>query len=307
MSCFICGKDQPSDIEFEVVCSDCGISMCDDCKDNDENMCDCYGTCDHCGCDVNRGDDGFRTMEHEWLCYDCKIKYESECDDDDDDRITRKKMKKTFKHIRDNWKEEEYQKCLMEWKQIQPFISKEATAHKCRNCDTFWISNQYIIDNKTICPKCDTYFKPVLCNPVNWLSVVKYIDPKFHHYLIPNRYNIDISSFLLSIKYEITGRIGLIGDDFTAFLDGLTQKKIHFEYIGFYEENTKTAYIYLKSDDRNHLNIIYNAWEILNDDDADAGVIIYELSNGYYSKRNDYHMSREYLHNYLIKMMVDGI
>ena len=39
------------------------------------------------------------------------------------------KIKETFTHINDNWKEEGYRKCLVEWKQIQPFISKEKKHH----------------------------------------------------------------------------------------------------------------------------------------------------------------------------------
>ena len=37
------------------------------------------------------------------------------------------KIKKTFKNINDYCKEKEYKKCLVEWKQIQNFMSKEET------------------------------------------------------------------------------------------------------------------------------------------------------------------------------------
>jgi hypothetical protein len=133
-----------------------------------------------------------------------------------------KKIEETFIHIRDNWKEEHYKKCLLEWKQIQPFISNEQTPYHCGGCDTYWTSIQYINDHENIFPKCDIHCQPMLCNPVNWLSVLEYIDPKYHHYLIPNRKTI---SFL---QY-ITDEIGLIGDDFTTFLDGITLKEIHIE------------------------------------------------------------------------------
>jgi len=77
-SCYSCGKKQPTNIKFKVVCSDCCVSMCDHCKDDEEVRCGCYGKCDRCGCDVNRGEDGWRSMDtHEWLCYDCKNKSES--------------------------------------------------------------------------------------------------------------------------------------------------------------------------------------------------------------------------------------
>jgi len=43
------------------------------------------------------------------------------------------KIKETFEHMNDNWKEEEYRKCLVEWKQIQSFITKEETASVIHN------------------------------------------------------------------------------------------------------------------------------------------------------------------------------
>jgi len=216
-----------------------------------------------------------------------------------------KKIEETFQHISEYWKEEGYRKCLVEWKQIQPFISKEATAYQCRNCDTFWTSVQYINDHENICPKCDTHCQPMLCNPVNWFSVLEYIDPKFHHYLIPKHNHIDPIPFLQYIKYDITGDITLIGDDFTVFLEGLTLKEIHFEYIGFYEEKTKNAYIYVKQDAVNH-TIIYHAWQLFcNNDEID--VKIYGKYCGNYSIRDDYETERKYLYKYLMKMLVDKV
>jgi len=215
------------------------------------------------------------------------------------------KIKETFQHIRDNWKEEEYKTCALEWKKIQPFISKEATAYQCGNCDTFWTSVQFINDHDNICPKCDTHCQPMLCNPVNWLSVLEYIDPKYHHYLIPKHNQIDPIPFLQYIKYDITGDITLIGDDFTVFLEGLTMKTIDFEYIGFYEEKTKNAYIYVKQDAVNH-TIIYHAWQLFCNND-DISVNIYGKYCGNYSIRDDYETERKYFYKYLMKMLVDKV
>ena len=218
--------------------------------------------------------------------------------------MSAKRVEETFTHICDSWKEEDYKKCLFEWKQIQPFISKEQTLYLCNGCDTYWTSVQFINDHENICPKCDTYSQPMLCNPVNWLSVLEYIDPKYHHYLIPNRNTI---SFLQYIKddNDITDKIGLIGDDFTAFLDGITLKEIHFEYIGFYEEKTKNAYIYVKQDAVNH-TIIYNAWQLFNNND-DISIKIYGTYCGNYSIRDDYETERKYFYKYLMKMLVDKV
>lgn len=84
-SCHSCGKDEPPGIKFKVVCSDCCVKMCDDCNYDDEKKCGCYGKCDRCGCDVNRGSDGRRCMNsHEWLCNNCKMKSGFSSDDSDD-------------------------------------------------------------------------------------------------------------------------------------------------------------------------------------------------------------------------------
>ena len=91
-SCHSCGKDEPSDNKFKVVCSDCCVKMCDECNNDDEVRCGCYGKCDRCGCDVNRGSDGRRCMNsHEWLCYDCKMK--PDCSNSDDYSEDNSKMK----------------------------------------------------------------------------------------------------------------------------------------------------------------------------------------------------------------------
>ena len=61
------------DEDMEVVCGDCSATLCNKCENDDEVLCKCYGTCDSCECEVNRGSDGRRCMDcQEWLCYDCK-------------------------------------------------------------------------------------------------------------------------------------------------------------------------------------------------------------------------------------------
>ncbi len=218
-----------------------------------------------------------------------------------------KKVEETFTHIRDNWKEEYYKTCSLEWKRIQPFISKEQTPYHCGGCDTYWTSNQFINDHENICPKCDTDCQPMLCNPVNWLSVLEYIDPKYHYCLIQNRNNIDPKPFLQHIKYDIIGNITLIDDDFYVFLDGLTMKTIDFMFIGFYECSTKNAYIYVENRDKTIYTIIYNAWQLFCNND-DINITIYSLNfSEYYYEENNYETERKYLYKYLMKMLVDKV
>ena len=115
-------------------------------------------------------------------------------------------------------------------------------------------------DHENICPKCDTHCQPFLCNSVNWLSVLKYIDPKYHHYLIPKHHIIDIAYFLDYIKDDLTDNIILIDDNFTDFLNGLTLKTLNIEYIGFYEQKTNNVYFYVKNPDKYKCNVLYNSW-----------------------------------------------
>ena len=96
------------------------------------------------------------------------------------------KIEETFKHINDNWPEEYYQTCELEWKNIIVGISTEPTPYQCSNCNTFWKNGKMLllIYQLALCPNCDTHCQPFLCNPINYNSVLQYIDPKFHHYLI---------------------------------------------------------------------------------------------------------------------------
>jgi hypothetical protein len=218
-----------------------------------------------------------------------------------------KKIEETFTHIRNYWKEEEYKKCELEWKQIQPFISKEQTPYHCNGCNTFWISVQFINDHENICPKCDTHCQPMLCNSVNWLSVLKYIDPKYHHYLIPKHHIIDIAYFLDYIKDDLTDNIILIDDNFTDFLNGLTLKTLNIEYIGFYEQKTNNVYFYVKNPDKYKCNILYNSWLMFMDiyDDCKIKINIYAVSDGLFCKEDEYELNRKYLYKYLMNKIVD--
>ena len=75
MACFNCNMAEPYDEEFETVCSDCCVIMCNACKYDDDNLCGCYGNCDLCDSSIDRGSDGRKCMDcQQWLCNDCKIK-----------------------------------------------------------------------------------------------------------------------------------------------------------------------------------------------------------------------------------------
>ena len=57
----------------EFVCCDCGYDMCQECRNNDEDNCGCYGNCYSCGTDVNRGSEGWPCGECEkWYCRCCR-------------------------------------------------------------------------------------------------------------------------------------------------------------------------------------------------------------------------------------------
>ena len=70
--CFGC-EERGCEECIEIVCCDCGVHMCDDCRNN-ETLCGCYGKCFWCGQEVNRGSDGWPCWECDrWGCYDCRL------------------------------------------------------------------------------------------------------------------------------------------------------------------------------------------------------------------------------------------
>jgi len=51
---------------------------------------------------------------------------------------------------------------------------------------------------------CDQISQPFLCNPINYQSVLKYIDNKYHKYLLPDNLNYcDIKYFDRCVKIGI--------------------------------------------------------------------------------------------------------
>ncbi len=70
--CFGC-EERGCEECIEIVCCDCGVHMCNDCRNN-ETLCGCYGNCFWCGREVNRGSDGWPCWECDrWGCYDCRL------------------------------------------------------------------------------------------------------------------------------------------------------------------------------------------------------------------------------------------
>ena len=62
--------------------------MCSDCRDSSHIQCGCYGTCDGCGKDVDRGEDGWPCHEcDKWYCYGCRHENNScvECNPPEED------------------------------------------------------------------------------------------------------------------------------------------------------------------------------------------------------------------------------
>lgn len=95
---------------------------------------------------------------------------------------------KTFQHINTYWTEEMYEKCEEEWNQVKEFISDKCGPSKelvCDGCKTVWSDKKFIFKEENICCACDTFSQPYLCNPINHTYVLKYIDEKWHKYLLP--------------------------------------------------------------------------------------------------------------------------
>ena len=97
--------------------------------------------------------------------------------------MTERQIEETFQGINKFWKEKHYVTCLFEWEEVQQFITEEKTDYQCGNCNTYWTKITHINDYYNICPKCDTWDNPFLCNPINRQFVLKYIDKKWHYYI----------------------------------------------------------------------------------------------------------------------------
>jgi len=65
--------------------------------------------------------------------------------------------------------------------------SDDQSVIECIGCKTRWTPKLFLVNNVyEICPNCDTWCQRFLCNPVNFKSVLKYIDFKYHKYLLPD-------------------------------------------------------------------------------------------------------------------------
>jgi hypothetical protein len=90
------------------------------------------------------------------------------------------KIKECFEHINVHWKPEYYVSCIGEWRYVQSYMNG---TYKCIGCGTLWQNKKFI--NDTICCNCDTHCQPYLSNPINAISVVKYLDMKYYQYIFP--------------------------------------------------------------------------------------------------------------------------
>lgn len=69
-TCFTC-EEIGCDKCIDVVCCDCGVTMCSECRNRDK-LCGCYGKCYRCDTYLDRGKNGWPCNECEkWYCHDC--------------------------------------------------------------------------------------------------------------------------------------------------------------------------------------------------------------------------------------------
>lgn len=102
--------------------------------------------------------------------------------------MTSEQIKECFEHIDKYWPLGNYQKCMEEWECIQKFIIKEQKDNdscQCSNCSIWWTHKKFINISHGICPSCDTWCQPFLCNPKNHQYVLKYIKPIYYEFLLP--------------------------------------------------------------------------------------------------------------------------
>jgi len=115
-------------------------------------------------------------------------------------------------------------------------------------------------------------------------------------------------AFLDHIQDKITSdnKLIKIDDDFYNFLNGLTFNTIDFDFIGFYEEKTKKAYIYINQSDPKINTIIYNAWKLFCKND-DIKVKLYGNEFSSYYKFDNYETKRKYLYKYIMEILVNKL
>ena len=120
------------------------------------------------------------------------------------------KIQECFGHIVKYWSLELYKKCQQDWEQIQQFIIQPddktfQKALECPGCGTRWDRKYFLVnDVDGICPNCDTWCQPFLCNPINFQSVLKYIDPRYHEYLLPNDLHYCNGCFTMDLETDNT-------------------------------------------------------------------------------------------------------
>jgi hypothetical protein len=77
--CFRCDWKGCNECVQECCC-DCSVSLCRRCRDSYDVKCGCYGVCDHCDADVDRGSDGWPCDTCEkWYCTKCRHTVNNQC------------------------------------------------------------------------------------------------------------------------------------------------------------------------------------------------------------------------------------
>ena len=78
-TCYRCKWVGPAQ-NIRECCVDCCVSLCRRCNNSYEVKCGCYGECNFCKREVNRGDNGWPCDTcDKWLCLTCKYIRQNEC------------------------------------------------------------------------------------------------------------------------------------------------------------------------------------------------------------------------------------
>lgn len=93
-----------------------------------------------------------------------------------------------FIHIATCWKAEYYKNSFEEWENIKLFIVKDnlimTKNYSCSGCATRWTSKRFINEGECVCPACDNWCQPFLCNPINKEYVKKFIPKEYHKFIL---------------------------------------------------------------------------------------------------------------------------
>lgn len=91
-----------------------------------------------------------------------------------------------WKYINSHWDEYTFFQSKLAWSFVLSEMTPNNAALRCPSCNMGWNDDFHINAKLGCCANCDWLWQPFLSNPRNEGLVLKYIDPKYHKYILFN-------------------------------------------------------------------------------------------------------------------------